>query len=52
MKTNPNFWDCECEHDYIHPKSEQYCSICDSWEDEQPDSRENELELYHLKYEL
>lgn len=19
--TNPNYWDCECEENYIHPKS-------------------------------
>jgi len=48
---NPNFWDCECENDFIHPKTESYCHLCGAHADEQPDSREHELQtLYYLKY--
>ncbi len=42
--TNPNFWDCECDTNYIHNKSEKtHCSICDCYEEDQPDSMENEV---------
>jgi len=42
--TNENFWDCECEHNFIHPKSEASCNKCGAVREEQPDSRENELQ--------
>jgi len=26
--TTPDYWDCDCEHDYIHPKTETICKVC------------------------
>ena len=43
IKLNPNYWDCECEHDFIHPKEMYYCVLCGAYKDDQPDSRENEI---------
>lgn len=37
------YWDCECEHLYIHPKIDVYCKICGADRDECPDSRVNEV---------
>lgn len=39
----PEYWDCECEKDYIHPISERICVKCTRWNDNQPDSRLNEV---------
>jgi len=41
--TNPAYWDCECEKDYIRPKSKPECFICNTCEDDQPDSRADEV---------
>jgi hypothetical protein len=41
--TTPFFWDCECEDNYIHPKTETTCSICGVRHDEQPDARLQEV---------
>jgi len=49
MKTNPNYWDCECEHNYIHPKSKDYCAICGAVQDDQPDSHEDEVVEYLIQ---
>ena len=50
VETNPDYWDCECENDYIRPKqslgadqSKFECHICGASEDTQPDSRVNEV---------
>lgn len=43
IKTTENYWDCECEKDFIHPKSQKECSICGAITEEQPDSRVNEV---------
>jgi len=40
---NPNFWDCECESDYIHAKTQKSCKFCGAIRDEQPDSRQAEI---------
>lgn len=45
IETNPDFWDCECEYDYIHNKKESdYCWDCNTSHEEQPDSREIEVQ--------
>jgi hypothetical protein len=54
IKTNDNYWDCECEDHYIHPKSNKkgkisICIVCNTNEDEQPDARENEVNGIYLK---
>jgi len=48
--TNPDYWDCECEDNYIRPKqktgadqSKFECPDCGAREDEQPDSRADEV---------
>ena len=41
--TNPNYWDCGCEKDYIRPKSKFECFICNTCVDDQPDSRADEV---------
>jgi len=41
--TTENYWDCECEQDYIHAKNEQLCSRCYAIPDDQPDSRIDEV---------
>jgi len=37
------YWDCECEKNYIHPLSEKKCYICDVLQSDQPFSRVNEV---------
>ena len=45
--TNPRIWDCECEDNYIHLKTESlYCRYCDTYETDQPDSMINEVNDY------
>lgn len=44
-RTDDNYWDCECEKNYIHLKSDlDHCKICGVDADEMPDSRVNEIE--------
>ena len=43
--TTDDYWDCECEDNYINKKSDTlHCPKCNSREDEQPDSRVSEVE--------
>jgi len=51
VETNPNYWDCECETNFIHAKAQTLaCSLCGMTEDESPDSRPNEIKLYYKNY--
>ena len=43
FSTTEHFWDCECETNYIHPKSVSICPRCGAVSDERPDSRTNEV---------
>lgn len=43
---NLDYWDCECEKNFIHPINQQYCDICGSDQEDSPSSRENEVQLY------
>ena len=43
FSTTEQFWDCECEVNYIHPKSVLVCPRCKARRDERPDSRMNEV---------
>lgn len=43
FQTTERFWDCECEVNYIHPKSVLVCPRCKARRDERPDSRMNEV---------
>ena len=48
--TNDNFWDCDCENNYIHTKSTRLCPHCNAESDEQPDSHQSEVEaLLYVK---
>lgn len=44
------YWDCECEHAYINPRSLDECPICHARKDEQPDARLNEVRAHGLPY--
>ena len=46
IETNENYWDCECEEDYIHEKAKKkYCVKCNTLHFNQPDSRQNEVDI-------
>jgi hypothetical protein len=40
---NLDFWDCECENDFIHPVNQLICHICGSNQEDSPSSRDNEV---------
>jgi len=42
--TTPDFWDCECKDDYIHPKTMSSCPECLADSDNSPDSRVEEVQ--------
>lgn len=42
--TNPAYWDCNCEDDYIHSKLESFCQRCNANREDQPDSRVREVD--------
>lgn len=39
----PEYWDCECEKDYIHHRCETMCAACEARREDQPQSRVNEV---------
>lgn len=43
VKTTEDYWDCDCERNFIHPKSCKSCPVCGAEKDEHPDSRVNEV---------
>lgn len=46
INLNLDFWDCECKENYIKHISIKYCSKCNSFQSDQPNSRQNEVKLY------
>jgi len=46
IRTTPKFWDCACEHAYFHHHTVPCCARCGACRDEQPDSREDEVEAH------
>lgn len=40
---NLDYWDCECEHDYIHALDETVCERCGQTRESGPSSHENEV---------
>lgn len=46
---NLEYWDCECENNYIHNISETICPVCNSIQENQPNSREPEVLKYVLR---
>lgn len=49
LTINLEYWDCECESDFIHSISENICSVCNSEKENNPNSRENEIEKLVLR---
>lgn len=43
VQTTEKYWDCECDENFIHSKSQKECAICGAVAEEQPDSRINEV---------
>ncbi len=43
IKSANEYWDCECNNNYIHNKGEFTCVLCNAISDDQPDSRVNEV---------
>lgn len=42
--TTPDYWDCNCDENYIHKKTHTlFCDKCGAKEEDQPDSRINEV---------
>ena len=46
VKTDDNYWDCECRIDYIHHISQKKCPLCGADEEDCPPSRVNEIEAW------
>jgi len=46
IELDNRYWDCECKHDYIHPKTVETCEICEAEQDEQPDSIAQEVKIW------
>lgn len=43
IELNENFWDCECENDYIRYKNENSCDVCGALQEDSPNAREDEI---------
>jgi hypothetical protein len=44
MKTDPRYWDCECEENFIHDnRVGTFCPRCRTRAQDQPDSRPEEV---------
>ena len=48
FKTTLQYWDCQCEHHYIHPANITVCSVCKSEREDGPDSRVTEVQALGL----
>ncbi len=45
IETTPEYWDCECQDNYVHPKTKKKCLRCGFTSDEMPDSRLIEVQM-------
>jgi len=43
VETDPEYWDCEYDTNYIHPKSHKACRKCGANQEDMPDSRKTEV---------
>lgn len=43
IETTEKYWDCECENNFIRPKTQTQCNVCGAIAEEQPDSIINEV---------
>lgn len=48
--THPMFWECECEKDFIHHKTEKRCISCKANADEQSDARIEDVFRYIMNH--
>ncbi len=48
-ETTEKYWDCECDLDYIKPKTLFVCPVCGWNQTECPDSRLDEVKKLGLK---
>lgn len=46
LATTSDYWDCECEHNFIHARGEGVCLACGATREEQPDSRVDEVKAH------
>lgn len=46
VKLTNQYWNCECENDYIHPRSEEICGSCGTKREDGPDSRVSEVRAF------
>tara|TARA_R110002020_G_scaffold427853_1_gene637279 strand:- start:310 stop:495 length:186 start_codon:yes stop_codon:yes gene_type:complete len=45
-ETNPHYWDCECDDNFIHSKSDTLvCEKCGTTDEDQPDSVQADIIL-------
>lgn len=47
--TSPDYWDCGCDENYIQPSDQRYCIWCGAFRDDQPDSRQDEIDKMELE---
>lgn len=43
---NLEYWDCDCDVDYIHSINKAHCDKCNAFEEDSPNSREDEVKKY------
>lgn len=49
--TDTDYWDCECDDNYIHKKtSGNYCPHCNQFMEENPDARVTEITKHYHGY--
>ena len=48
IETVEGYWDCECEDHYIQPVELKKCKKCGAFEEDMPESREDEMTLANM----
>lgn len=43
IELTDEYWDCECEKNFIHLRSQKICLVCKAEQEDQPDSRVAEV---------
>lgn len=43
LELTDEYWDCECEKDFIHSRVDDFCIFCKVEREDQPDSRVSEV---------
>ena len=43
IELTDEYWDCECEKDFIHLRSQESCPVCKAEQEDQPNSRFSEV---------